>query len=173
MRIQLDISIPMRDGVRLYGALYRPDAGERFPVLLIRSPYSTQHPRYVEWARRFVAEGYAVLMQDSRGRYESEDEWRPYVDERDDGYEADQVGLRCSADVRFRGQTSEIGIDLADGPITIDGVARLRADFVREHERLYGHSTAFGFGALCHGDPAGQVRRRCGRGRCLHPQRSF
>ncbi len=71
MRIQLDISIPMRDGVRLYGALYRPAAGERFPVLLIRSPYSTQHPRYVEWPRRFVAEGYAVLMQDSRGRYES------------------------------------------------------------------------------------------------------
>ena len=90
MRIQLDISIPRRDGVRLYGALYRPDAGERFPVLLIRSPYSTQHPRYVEWARRFVAEGYAVLMQDSRGRYESEDEWRPYVDERDDGYDTQQ-----------------------------------------------------------------------------------
>ena len=64
--------------------------GERFPVLLIRSPYSTQHPRYVEWARRFVAEGYAVLMQDSRGRYESEDEWRPYVDERDDGYDTQQ-----------------------------------------------------------------------------------
>ena len=41
--------------------------------------------------------------------------------------------------MRFRGQTSEIGIDLADGPITPEGVTRLRADFVREHERLYGH----------------------------------
>ena len=56
-----------------------------------------------------------------------------------EGFGADQVGLRCSADVRFRGQTSEIGIDLADGPITPEGVARLCADFVREHERLYGH----------------------------------
>ena len=56
-----------------------------------------------------------------------------------EGFGADQVGLRCSADVRFRGQTSEIGIDLADGPITPEGVTRLRADFVREHERLYGH----------------------------------
>ena len=56
-----------------------------------------------------------------------------------EGFGADQVELRCSADVRFRGQTSEIGIDLADGPITPEGVARLRADFVREHERLYGH----------------------------------
>ena len=56
-----------------------------------------------------------------------------------EGFGADQAGLRCSADVRFRGQTSEIGIDLADGPITPEGVARLHADFVREHERLYGH----------------------------------
>ena len=29
-------------------------------------------------------------MQDSRGRYESEDEWRPYIDERDDGYDTQQ-----------------------------------------------------------------------------------
>ena len=56
-----------------------------------------------------------------------------------EGFGADQVGLRCSADVRFRGQTSEISVDLADGPISPEGVARLRADFVREHERLYGH----------------------------------
>ena len=31
----------MRDGVELYADLYRPARGERFPVLLIRSPYST------------------------------------------------------------------------------------------------------------------------------------
>ena len=27
IRIQLDLKIPMRDGVRLYGALYRPGHG--------------------------------------------------------------------------------------------------------------------------------------------------
>jgi len=81
VQIQLDLRIPMRDGVELYGAIYRPELGDCFPVLLIRSPYSTQHPRYIEWALRFVESGYAVVMQDSRGRYESDGKWRPYIDE--------------------------------------------------------------------------------------------
>ena len=90
VHIQLDLKIPMRDDVRLYAALYRPATGNRFPVLLIRSPYSTQHPRYVDWAMRFAQHGYAVVMQDSRGRYESDGVWRPYIDETKDGYDTQQ-----------------------------------------------------------------------------------
>lgn len=90
VHIQLDLWMPMRDGVRLYAALYRPAQGGKFPVLLIRSPYSTQHPRYVPWAMRFAQAGYAVVMQDSRGRYESEGKWRPYIDETADGYDTQQ-----------------------------------------------------------------------------------
>jgi hypothetical protein len=80
----------MRDGVKLYATLYRPLQGERFPTLLIRSPYSTQHPRYMDWAKRFVQSGYAVVMQDCRGRYESEGEWQPYVCETNDGLDTYQ-----------------------------------------------------------------------------------
>ncbi|MCZ6634823.1 MAG: CocE/NonD family hydrolase, partial [bacterium] len=90
VHIQLDLKMPMRDGVKLYGAMYRPAQGEKFPVLLIRSPYSTQHPRYVDWAMGFARAGYAVVMQDGRGRYESEGKWRPYVDEAQDGYDTQQ-----------------------------------------------------------------------------------
>ena len=90
IHIQLDLLIPMRDGVKLYAALYRPTKGDRFPVLLIRSPYSTQHPRYVDWSVYFARSGYAVVMQDSRGRYESEGKWRPYIDETEDGYDTQQ-----------------------------------------------------------------------------------
>lgn len=85
VHIQLDLKVPMRDGVRLYAALYRPQDTASLPVLLIRSPYSTQHPRYVDWAVRFACAGYAVVLQDCRGRYESEGEWHPYVDEIQDG----------------------------------------------------------------------------------------
>ena len=53
MRVRLDLKIPMGDGVGLYAILYRPDQGDRFPVLLIRSPYSTQFPRYVSWMERY------------------------------------------------------------------------------------------------------------------------
>ncbi len=87
LRIQLDLLIPMRDGVRLYAALYRPDSEGPLPTLLIRSPYSSQHPRYVAWAQRFAEAGYAVVMQDVRGRFESEGVWRPYVDEAADGFD--------------------------------------------------------------------------------------
>lgn len=87
IHIQLDLKIPMRDGVNLYGALYRPTEGNKFPTLLLRTPYSTQHPRYVPWALRFAQSGYAVVMQDVRGRYDSEGEWHPYVDETNDGYD--------------------------------------------------------------------------------------
>ena len=89
----------MRDGVTLYGAAYRPAHGVRFPVLLIRSPYSTEHPRYVDWAVRFARSGYAVVMVDSRGRYESEGEWRAYADEARDGYDTQQwIGAQAWCD---------------------------------------------------------------------------
>ena len=90
VKIQLDLLIPMRDGIQLYATLYRPTQGDRFPVLLIRSPYSTQHPRYVDWSIRFAQHGYAVVMQDSRGRFESPGKWRPYIDETNDGYDTQQ-----------------------------------------------------------------------------------
>ena len=97
--IQLDLRIPMRDGVQLYGALYSPAAGAPFPVLLMRGPYSTQHPRYLDWAGQFVRRGYAVVLSDSRGRYESDGEWAPYTCEADDGYDTQQwIGAQAWCD---------------------------------------------------------------------------
>ena len=57
IRVRPDVKIPMRDGVELYAALYHPAKGTRFPVLLIRSPYGTEFPRYVSWMERFVERG--------------------------------------------------------------------------------------------------------------------
>ena len=34
--IQLDLKVPMADGVNLYAVLFRPIDGDRFPVLLLR-----------------------------------------------------------------------------------------------------------------------------------------
>ena len=85
IRVQLDFRIPMRDGIQLYGAMYRPVGGDRFPVLLARTIYSTQQPYYVETACQFARAGYAVMLVDSRGRYESEGHWRPYFCEAEDG----------------------------------------------------------------------------------------
>ena len=56
-----------------------------------------------------------------------------------EGYAADSVELSFSADVRFRGQTSELRVPLSGSPITDETLRRFLEDFAVEHERLYGH----------------------------------
>ena len=57
----------------------------------------------------------------------------------EEGHTEDEVALRFSADVRFRGQTSEINVPLASGSCGPDELAALQEAFADEHERLYGH----------------------------------
>ena len=73
--IERDVPAPMRDGTVLMADVYRPDTEEPLPVLLARSPYgktanlSTFGNAHPHW---FAQQGYVVVMQDSRGRFESE-----------------------------------------------------------------------------------------------------
>src|SRR5581483_346293 len=75
------LAIPMRDGVTLRADIYRPDDDEPRPVVLARTPYDKQladPPR--PWLR-FASEGYIVVVQDCRGRWESQGEFEPFRDE--------------------------------------------------------------------------------------------
>ena len=85
--IRLDVKIPMRDGVLLSADIYTPPGGGPFPVLLVRTIYDKQQERYVEWTERFVEAGYACVMQDCRGRNDSDGAWEPYIHEADDGHD--------------------------------------------------------------------------------------
>jgi uncharacterized protein len=86
--VDFDVAVPMRDGTRLRANVYRPAQG-RWPVLLTRLPYGKDLPigasllDPVQAARR----GYAVFIQDTRGRFASEGEFRPYEAEADDGFD--------------------------------------------------------------------------------------
>ena len=90
LRIQLDVKVRMRDGVELSAGVYRPLGPGPFPTLLIRTIYNNKQDRYVYWTRQFVESGYAVVMQDCRGRYDSDGPWEPYVHEAEDGYDTQQ-----------------------------------------------------------------------------------
>lgn len=85
-----DLKVPLRDGIRLSADLYRPVSGERFPTLLCRTIYDNQQERYVSWAHRFARNGYAVVIQDCRGRYDSDGVWEPYTCEALDGFDTQQ-----------------------------------------------------------------------------------
>jgi putative CocE/NonD family hydrolase len=81
---QLHVPVPMRDGVRLYANLALPSDRGQFPTLLIRTAYgkgADVSPNYLG----FVDHGYAVLVQDVRGRYESEGAFQPLTQESADG----------------------------------------------------------------------------------------
>ncbi len=84
-----DTPAQSRDGVTLYADIYRPDAEGRFPVLLSRLPYdknSRLRPGDIDY---FVARGYVVVFQDTRGRFASEgEEYYPPMWEMQDGYDA-------------------------------------------------------------------------------------
>jgi putative CocE/NonD family hydrolase len=86
--IQTNLETRLRDGVVLRGDLYHPEGNERRPVLLERTPYGkgagTAPSRFVQKA---LDRGYAVFVQDVRGRYASDGAFDPYRQEGRDGYD--------------------------------------------------------------------------------------
>jgi putative CocE/NonD family hydrolase len=78
----------MRDGVTLYADVYRPADEGRYPVILSRTPYSTERfPSAFEAGVYFSQRGYVYVFQDIRGRHESEGRWEPFFDDEKDGYD--------------------------------------------------------------------------------------
>jgi len=83
-----DVPVPMRDGIRLRAEILRPAAVGRFPVLVYRTPYGKEFAlREYSTFRKAVERGYAVVVQDVRGRYASDGEFTPYQNEGGDGYD--------------------------------------------------------------------------------------
>jgi putative CocE/NonD family hydrolase len=83
----IDVKVPMRDGVKLSTDLYMPSDSRRFPTILVRTPYNNNGEGMVRQAMYYATRGYAVALQDVRGRYDSEGEWVPMRNEAKDGYE--------------------------------------------------------------------------------------
>ena len=83
-----DVTVPMRDGVILRADVWLPKAEGRFPTLVYRTPYGKQFAAK-EWSTfdKAVAHGYAVVIEDVRGRYASDGEFVPYQNEGKDGYD--------------------------------------------------------------------------------------
>ncbi|MFK5923444.1 MAG: CocE/NonD family hydrolase [Verrucomicrobiota bacterium] len=81
-----DEKFPMRDGVELRGDIFRPKSDQKFPAILLQTPYGKtgQGKR----AKKFAALGYVVVNTDSRGRFESGGEWDPFSPKhKTDGYD--------------------------------------------------------------------------------------
>ena len=76
--------VPMRDGVHLSTDVYLPkNCSTPVPAVLVRTPYGKEDGCEVYY--RYVQRGYAVVVQDVRGRNASEGEWLPNYHEVEDG----------------------------------------------------------------------------------------
>ena len=74
----------MRDGMRLRSNVFRPDGNGRWPAILLRTPYNKGDALTASY-QSFVNHGYAVVVEDVRGRYKSGGAFEPINQEIDDG----------------------------------------------------------------------------------------
>src|SRR5215471_7794628 len=88
--VKKEVYIPMRDGKKLFTAVYSPkDTTELHPILMKRTPYSCApygeqnfNPEWWDtYLKEYFKEGYIMVLQDVRGKWMSEDEFtdvRPF-----------------------------------------------------------------------------------------------
>lgn len=78
---KFEYKIPMRDGTKLFTAVYVPNAihrGKKFPILMSRTPYSvgpygeSSYPEVLGLSKAVEEDGYIFVYQDVRGRWMSE-----------------------------------------------------------------------------------------------------
>lgn len=85
--IDKDVMVTMPDGIKLATDVYRPKKSNKYPVIILRTPYGKRghmHP-YKQMALLFASQGYVFIVQDVRGRYHSEGVYDPFQNEAVDG----------------------------------------------------------------------------------------
>jgi predicted acyl esterase len=87
VKIIIGARIPMRDGVTLSANIFRPDKPGKFPVIVLRTPYGKNSPSQFGFGRHFAENGYVYIVQDSRGRHDSDGTFHAMHDEAEDGYD--------------------------------------------------------------------------------------
>ena len=100
--VKSEYMIPMRDGVRLYTAVYTPvDREEKHPFLLTRTPYSCKpygesfkEALWNSYLYEYMKERYIYVVQDVRGKWKSEGEFdnvRPFIVQKQNNRDVDEA----------------------------------------------------------------------------------
>jgi len=97
---KFEYSIPMRDGVELFTAVYQPnDRSKKYPIVMMRTPYSIapygadQYKAWIGPDEAFEKEGFIFVFQDVRGRFMSEGEYihmRPHISDKRNNRDIDE-----------------------------------------------------------------------------------
>ncbi len=87
VEMRLNIPTSMRDEVALSSDLYLPRGAGAAPTVLMRTPYSNNMPEIIAKARTLAGSGYACVVQDVRGRWDSNGQHNPFHGHAEDGYD--------------------------------------------------------------------------------------
>ena len=80
-----NVMIKMSDGTELAAHILIPKKGKSFPTILMRTPYGKGGKKSGP-GRNYATKGYAVVIQDCRGRGDSKGIWDPFRYDADDGF---------------------------------------------------------------------------------------
>jgi len=120
IRKDFDVEMKTRDGVTLRADVVRPDIDAKVPAVLLRTIYNkaVRQSAMGTSAVHFATQGFAFVVQDTRGRYRSEGEWDWRVwgqKDRRDGYDAIEWVASlpwCNGNVGTVGSSYEGGTQL-------------------------------------------------------------
>ena len=109
--VETDVMVRMRDGVHLACDIYRPASGGPVPALVQRQPYDKRVAQtYVyDHPAVYARHGYAVVIEDTRGRYASEGEFYPLHLDAEDGYDTIEW---CAAQPWCNGRVGSFGFSI-------------------------------------------------------------
>jgi putative CocE/NonD family hydrolase len=86
--VEKNVPVTMADGTQLMADVFRPKSPDPVPVLVYRTPYGKHLTAGIYTTHiNAVNRGYAVILQDVRGRYASQGLFEPYQNEGQDGYD--------------------------------------------------------------------------------------
>jgi uncharacterized protein len=98
IRIVRELPVPLRDGTVTRAEAWLPAEGGPWPAILVRTPYLKEAaaPLPIADPRLATERGYALVVQDVRGRGTSDGSFEPFVNEERDG--ADSIGWLARQD---------------------------------------------------------------------------
>lgn len=169
LRVETDTGIPMGDGIVLRADVLRPSRPGRYPAIVYRTPYDRTSFASVSLqvhALRMAASGYAVVLQDVRGRFGSPGRFEPFVNEQSDGVDtihwaAEQPwcnGRVGTAGISYNAFAQLATATAAPEPLRawIPGLTPfdVRTSWIRDGEALnYGFHLAWMLGGIAPVDP--------------------
>ena len=86
---EANVMVPMSDGTKLAANIFKPTGEGPFPTILLRTPYGKGNKKHGQ-GRSYAGQGYAVVVQDCRGRGASSGLWDPFRYDADDGFDTQE-----------------------------------------------------------------------------------